>query len=168
MKTNKQVAQDFAKMVNDSTSKNTSHANSLHAVRNYDNTIVELYSYKTCIAAYFRNCKLLVLNKTYYSTTTSGKHQTQFSTITANVCGRNVSQICTVDNLNTDITQNITAANLLKAANTSDRYSVEPYGVEEFKVSDSVTGYGVKCYKRRAAAEAYAKQLNEAQQIKAF
>mgnify|MGYP003303983240 CR=1 FL=1 len=164
MKTNKQVAQDFADMVNDSTSKNTSDANSLHAVRNYDNTIVELYSYNTCIAAYFRNCKLLVLNKTYYSTTTSGKHQTQFSTIKANVYGCNVSQICTVDNLN----MNVTAANLLKAANTSDRYSVEPYGVDDFKVSDSVTGYGVKYYKRRAAAEVYAKQLNEAQQIKAF
>ena len=160
MRTNKEVAQDFARIANGTTDRTESHANSLQVFK-ASNGVVELKSYNTTIAAYFPESKTLILNRTYYSNTTSGKHQSQF----AHVCNTYYNSIVEVDN----IKFNATASDLKKAAEFVNRYTVEPsrYGVEGWEVFDNLNGYTVKHYEKKHYAEVYASKLNEAQKPRA-
>jgi hypothetical protein len=163
MKTNRQVAEIFAAMINNTTEATEAHSGHLHAYKQ-NNGVVRLVSYNTTIAAYFPERKLLVLNCTRYSTTTSTKHQTHFYLVERLVYGSKVVSISRVDNVAYNcpfiLCEYVVDGRYI--AQDGQSWDNKPI----FRVFDTVGKSIIKTYKIKRYAVQYADKLNEAQEAK--
>lgn len=160
---NSEIAAAFAAMINNTTEATEAHSGHLHAYKDAKG-ICRLESYSTAIAAYYPERKLLVLNCSRYSTTTSTKHQTHFYLIERLVYGSKVVSISRVDNvcrwtpcpLGEYVTDN------RYIAQDGQSWDNKPI----FRVFDTVGKSIVRTYKVKRYAVQYADKLNEAQEAK--
>lgn len=163
MKTNRQVAEIFAAMINNTTEATEAHSSHLHAYKDASG-ICRLESYSTAISVYYPERKLLVLNCSRYSTTTSTKHQTHFYLIERLVYGSKVVSISRVYNvcrLNTCPLKEYVVDNRY-IAQDGQSWDNKPI----FRVFDTVEKSIIKTYKIKRYAVQYADKLNEAQEAK--
>lgn len=160
MKSNEQVAKDFAAMINETTSATQSNAQHMSATKD-ENGVCRLYSYSTIIAYYEPANKVLILNVTSYSTTTSTKHQTHFYTIKKSVYGSHVKSIYTVDNVNRWNPRPLYEYIEPNRYEAQDGQSWDDKPL--YRVFDTVSKSIVKTYKIKRYAIAEAQKLNEAQ-----